>query len=177
VTHASDAVTISWNRFHDHINNAGSLVGHSADNGAEDTGHLTVTYHHNLFLNIPTGSPRTRFGHIHVFDNYYLTVPHDNLPVDNVYAIASASAATVLAESNFFALPAGAPIVTHWEDTANPDGTVWDLANDYDPMDRQSFNMITTPMSNWKPPYRYNADSADVVPVVINTCAGVGKVP
>ena len=72
---------------------------------------------------------------------------------------------------------AGAPIVTHWEDTANPDGTVWDLNNLYNPASRQAANIITTPMNNWKPPYTYIADSNEVVRVVVDACAGVGKVP
>ncbi|SED98550.1 Pectate lyase [Streptomyces sp. KS_5] len=29
----------------------GSLVGHSDNTSGEDTGHLTVTFHHNLFSN------------------------------------------------------------------------------------------------------------------------------
>jgi pectate lyase len=174
VTHASDAVTISWTRFHDHINT--SLIGHSADNAAQDTGHLTVTYHHNLFLNTPSGSPRARFGHVHIFGNYYLTVPHDNLPVDNLYGIASASGATALIEHNVFDLPMGSPIVTHWVDT-NPDGTVWDLSNLYIPLDRQGANVITTPQNNWRPPYVYSIDQNDFVQLIVTTCAGVGKVP
>ncbi|CAE7145323.1 unnamed protein product, partial [Rhizoctonia solani] len=42
ISHASDFVTVSWNVFTEHYKV--SLVGHSDNNGAEDTGHLRVTY-------------------------------------------------------------------------------------------------------------------------------------
>ena len=65
ITHASDFVTVSWTYYHDH--NASGLVGHSDNNAAEDTNHLTVTYHHDLFSNVTTG-PRMRFGTVHLFN-------------------------------------------------------------------------------------------------------------
>lgn len=38
ITHASDFITVSWSKFHDH--HKGSLIGHSDSNAAEDTGKL-----------------------------------------------------------------------------------------------------------------------------------------
>src|SRR3954447_2077327 len=55
-----DHVTVSWNTFRDRCK--GSLVGHSDDNGSEDTGHLRVTYHHNWFDNVNSRIPILRFG-------------------------------------------------------------------------------------------------------------------
>ena len=68
ITHASDFVTVSWTSYHDH--NASGLVGHSdsALAATEDTNHLTVTYHHDLYTNVFTG-PRVRFGTVHVFNS------------------------------------------------------------------------------------------------------------
>lgn len=60
ITHASDHVTVSWNVFKDHYK--GSLVGHSDNNAAEDTGHLRVTYHHNWFDHVNSRTPSLRFG-------------------------------------------------------------------------------------------------------------------
>ncbi|KAK0111079.1 hypothetical protein ONS95_001458 [Cadophora gregata] len=66
VTHASDYITISNTFLHDHFK--ASLVGHSDSNGAEDTGHLIVTYANNHFKNINSRGPSIRFGTAHIFN-------------------------------------------------------------------------------------------------------------
>ena len=91
VTHASDNITVSWTRFHDHMKPA--LVGHSKDNMAEDDMHLTVTYHHNKFVNTNAGI-RVRFGKVHVFNNYFLDVIE--------YGVVSQMDADVYVEQNVF---------------------------------------------------------------------------
>ncbi len=45
----------------------GSLVGHSNNNGDEDTGHLHVTYAGVWFDNINSRTPMYRFGEGHIF--------------------------------------------------------------------------------------------------------------
>lgn len=72
VTHAADYVTISNVYFHDHWKC--SLVGHSDSNGAEDKGHLTVTYNNNHWFNINSRGPSFRFGTGHLYNNYYENV-------------------------------------------------------------------------------------------------------
>lgn len=45
ITHASNLVTVSWNKFHDHWK--GSLVGHSDNNAGEGTiktSHVSILY-------------------------------------------------------------------------------------------------------------------------------------
>ncbi|KAG8628534.1 hypothetical protein KVT40_004407 [Elsinoe batatas] len=69
VTHASDFVTISNTYFHDHFK--GSLVGHSDNNGAEDTGHLRVSYINNYWKNVGSRTPSVRFGTVHVVNSFY----------------------------------------------------------------------------------------------------------
>ncbi|KAF2682659.1 polysaccharide lyase family 1 protein [Lentithecium fluviatile CBS 122367] len=69
VTHACDYVTISNSYFHDHYK--GSLVGHSDNNGAEDKGHLTVTYANNHWYNIYSRAPMFRIGTGHLFNSYW----------------------------------------------------------------------------------------------------------
>ncbi|KAI9047022.1 hypothetical protein LZ554_009096 [Drepanopeziza brunnea f. sp. 'monogermtubi'] len=71
VTHASDYVTISNTYLHDHYK--ASLVGHSDSNGAEDTGHLIVTYANNFFENINSRGPSVRFGTAHIYNHYSKT--------------------------------------------------------------------------------------------------------
>ena len=72
ITHACDWVTVSNNYIHDHWK--ASLVGHSDSNGAEDTGHLTVTYVGNKWENINSRTPSLRFGTGHVFNSYFHNV-------------------------------------------------------------------------------------------------------
>ncbi|MEJ3745137.1 family 16 glycoside hydrolase [Actinomycetes bacterium KLBMP 9797] len=69
LTHAADLVTVSWNHLHDHFK--GSLIGHSDDNAAEDTGHLRITYSHNWFDNVAARLPRVRFGTVHLYNNLF----------------------------------------------------------------------------------------------------------
>jgi pectate lyase len=93
IKHASDFVTVSWNRFFNHDKTM--LLGHSDDNGAEDRGHLRVTYHHNWFDGTNQRHPRVRFGNpVHVFNNFYGSV--------GSYGVASTMEAGVLVEGNYF---------------------------------------------------------------------------
>ena len=157
ITHATDDVTISWTHFHDHRDV--SLVGHSADNGAEDRGHLTVTYHHDLFERVKGASPRARFGSVHVFNNHYVDV--------GGYAVAAVMGATALVERTVFENVA-LPITTLYVD---PDpGSAADVENVYV---ASGPNQITVPVT-WTPPYPYTADSAGSVPALLAACVGPG---
>ncbi|KAH8666594.1 family 1 polysaccharide lyase [Xylariales sp. PMI_506] len=92
ITHACDYVTVSNTYYHDHWK--ASLIGHSDDNASEDTGHLIITYANNYWNNINTRGPSVRFGHLHVFNNYYYGV------IDG--AINTRMGAQVLVESTTF---------------------------------------------------------------------------
>src|SRR5262249_23937396 len=61
ISDASDFITVSWTRYHDHA--ATGLVGRSdtAAAAAEDAFKNLVTYDHDLFSDVGTG-PRIRFG-------------------------------------------------------------------------------------------------------------------
>ncbi|TVY87853.1 putative pectate lyase B, partial [Lachnellula willkommii] len=60
ITHASEWVTVSNSYLHDHFK--ASLIGHSDNNGAQDTGHLHVSQHNNYWENIGSRTPSIRFG-------------------------------------------------------------------------------------------------------------------
>jgi pectate lyase len=166
ITHASDFITVSWTRFHDHFNT--SLVGHSDANAAEDTGHLTVTYHHNLFSNTASGEPRVRFGSVHVFNNLYQDVTD--------YAIASQMNAQVIVEKNVFQ-NVKVPITNQHEVSATSfAGQVQDIGNSYTAMTGD--NVIVPPpgaVFTFTPPYPYMTDSTATVPAIVGACAGPGK--
>lgn len=92
IIRASDWITVSWNYFHDHWKS--SLVGNDANFRDIDFGHLHITYHHNYWRNEGTRGPAGRFGHQHVYNNYYQ---------DFLYqAIHSRSDNQVLVEGNVF---------------------------------------------------------------------------
>ncbi|KAL0941425.1 pectate lyase [Colletotrichum truncatum] len=69
LSHAADWVTVSHTYFHDH--SKGSLVGHSDNNAAEDTGTLRVTYANNHWYNVRSRGPLLRFGTAHIYNQYY----------------------------------------------------------------------------------------------------------
>lgn len=67
-----DFITISNSYLHDHWK--GSLVGHSDNNQAEDSGRLHVTYANNHFFNLFSRGPMFRIGTGHLFNNYWDTM-------------------------------------------------------------------------------------------------------
>lgn len=167
IAHASDFVTVSWTKFHDHY--LTSLVGNMASSGATDTFHLTVTYHHNWFQSAQSYDPRVRFGSVHVFNNFY----DGNTDYDQGAAIVSTMAAQVLVEGNVFK-NVKVPIssMAGADDTA--DGTVWDtttFGNIY--YNTSGANQITI-LKEWMPPYAnsYFPDRAADVEGLVTHCAG-----
>lgn len=72
ITHASNYITVSNTFLHDHYK--ASLVGHSDSNEDEDTGYLKVTYANNYWYNVNSRAPSVRFGTVHIYNNYYLTL-------------------------------------------------------------------------------------------------------
>jgi pectate lyase len=162
INHGSDLVTVSWNRFHDHYKT--SLVGNSDDLEAEDAGHLTVTYHHNSFLNSGGRNPSVRFGLVHVFNNDYRDLDD--------YAIASRMNAQVAVEGNWF------------ENVNRPiraDASLSPVAGQVSGVDTNVFlnctpSSITSAPSTWVPPYAYPLDPIALVPGLVAQWAGVGTV-
>ncbi|KAF5859395.1 hypothetical protein ETB97_002902 [Aspergillus alliaceus] len=72
LTHAADYVTVSNTFIHDHWKAV--LIGHSNNNGDEDTGHLRITLNNNYLYNLNSRGPSFRFGTGHLYNNYYLDV-------------------------------------------------------------------------------------------------------
>jgi pectate lyase len=162
VTHGADFITVSWNIFHDHFKN--SLVGNSENTGDEDSGHLRVTYHHNLFTRVDGRNPSIRFGTGHVYNNHYLDIPD--------YGIASRQNAQVRVENNYF---------DNVETPIRADTSLSDVAGFVNQVNTNVFvncgpNSITTPAGNFVPPYSNPLDPAASVPAIVQQGAGVGKV-
>jgi len=106
VTSGADFVTISYTKFSystmrtDPEQGASghrfsNLIG-SADNLAEDEGHLNVTFHHDWWAqNVNQRMPRTRQGDIHVFNNLYTSA-------GNSYCTNAGSETHLLVENNVY---------------------------------------------------------------------------
>ncbi|CAE6496866.1 unnamed protein product [Rhizoctonia solani] len=70
VTHGCYAISLTNNYLHDHWK--ASLVGHSDSNESEDTA-IQVTYAYNKWYNLNSRTPSFRFGHGHIFNNFFLS--------------------------------------------------------------------------------------------------------
>ena len=102
ITKGSSWVTVSWTKFYytaqapDQGHRFSNLIGASPDNGAEDTGRLKVTLHHDWWdKGAIERMPRVRFGQVHVFNSYYSAT-------GNNYAIAAGTNAQIRIENNVF---------------------------------------------------------------------------
>ncbi|QRV95128.1 pectate lyase [Ceratobasidium sp. AG-Ba] len=69
ITHGCFAVSVTNSYLHDHWK--ASLVGHSDNNSGEDKA-IQVTYALNKWYNLNSRTPSFRFGHGHIFNNYFL---------------------------------------------------------------------------------------------------------
>ena len=101
IVHASDFITISFNRFfytsaapapeHRFAN----LIGHSVDNAAEDANHLNVTLHHNWWGEGVSQASLVRFGDLHFFNNVFASP-------GNQSTLIAGKESRVLVENNAF---------------------------------------------------------------------------
>jgi len=158
ISHASDFVTVSWNKFSDHWK--GSLVGHSDNNAGQDTGKLKVTYHHNLWSNVNSRTPSLRFGTAHVYNSYYTNIPTSG--------VNSRMGAQALVENTVF-------------NNVNL-AVVTDLDSDLEGFAVQRGNILTnsntriTQAGSLSPPYPYTLESASSVQASVSSGAGTGIV-
>jgi pectate lyase len=161
ITHGSSNITVSWTLFHDHKDT--SLVGHTSDltQMVEDAA-LSVTYHHNRFLNVNSG-PRVRFGTAHVFSNQFRTVTS--------FGVASESFAGVEVDHNVFDDDVPLPITTMYQDPNG--GTMTETSNKFPAGFTPNIVLAAPPVMV---PYAYSSDSADSVSTIVGSCAGTGKI-
>jgi pectate lyase len=158
IKRASDFITVSWNRLHDH--DKSMLLGHSDSNGSQDRGHLRVTYHHNWFEGTGQRHPRVRFGNpVHVYNNFYDGVTS--------YGVASTEEAGVLVERNYF------------EDVEDP-FHLGEGSSDPGSLVARDNHFVNSGTgqaggSVAAVPYSYPADAASSVKSVVTAGAGTGR--
>ncbi|RDW58838.1 hypothetical protein BP6252_13314 [Coleophoma cylindrospora] len=152
VSHASEWVTISNVYLHDHWKT--SLIGHSDNNAAEDTGHLHVTQHNNHWYNIGSRTPSLRYGTGHVYNSYFDSM---NTGID------TRDGAQILVQSNVF-VNCTEPIAALYSDSTG-------YVNAYD--NDLGIGTNTAPVGTLTPssmPYSYTLlGSANVYAAVVGT--------
>nr|WP_068893329.1 pectate lyase [Pedobacter panaciterrae] len=157
VGNRSDYVTLSWNRLHD--NHVPMLIGFG-DQNTNDIGKLRVTVYKNYFYNVSERQPCTRFGYMHVFNNY--------MQNGSGYAVGVTMGATVRTDNNYFENQQY-PIYTEFN--SKPGFVSGATTNIYK---NSGANRISTAASTWVPTYEYKSElipAADV-PAVVMAKAG-----
>ncbi len=171
ITHASDFITVSWTKFHysgrrtDPAGASGghqfsNLIGHSDSNASEDTGHLTVTFHHDWWAdNVVERMPRVRFGQVHLFDNLYTATGND-------YCIGVGVSANIRDENNVF-IGVKNPIDS--ADYSNSSSIIQSVGNLLQMTTGTSQDIGGTAFT---PPYAYTLDPASGVESAVKNGAG-----
>lgn len=163
VKRASDFVTISYCKFANHDKT--SIFGHS-DSESADANHLTVTQHHNYFVNCTQRLPRVRYASMHSYNNYF-TNPSGGR--SNSYCLGVAFNAKIYAEANYF----DSTVQYSADEMASSGKIYFDSSN----VDNSKRGCEPSPVSvGWTPSsqYDYKVDSASTLPTIIPANAGAG---
>ena len=179
ITHACDFITVSWTKFHyssARTDNSGSdstgskghrysnLVGHSDSNASEDTGHLTITWHHNWWADyVVERQPRVRFGRVHLFNNLYTSAGDD-------YCIGVGVGANLRTENNVFvgvAIPINTTSYSDATSAIRSTGNLYSGTSGAAPADLQA-SIVFDPASS----YTYTLDDTSGLQATIESGAG-----
>ncbi|GAA1031737.1 hypothetical protein GCM10009557_27970 [Virgisporangium ochraceum] len=161
IKRGSSYITVSWNHTHDHTKNM--LLGHDDSNGAQDTGNLKVTYHHNFFDRTPQRNPRVRFGEpVHVFNNYFV--------YNTDIGVACQANAGCVIENNVFENTEEAYAI----DYAGPRGRIVARGNVF--IGESAPGTIGGTVQEPSTYYSYTPESADTVRASVLAGAGTGHI-
>lgn len=173
ITKSSDLVTVSRNQFTNHDKTM--LIGSS---DSEPAGKLRVTIHHNVWKGIVQRAPLARVGQVHLYNNYYDVTTLNGYATQ--YSINSRAKAQVVAENNYWKLPAGGKVarLLSGDGTGSVkgsgnlvNGTVTDLVAAYNAA--SSKDLKTT--VNWTPALTAGLEaSAKNLPASLAATAGAG---
>ncbi len=181
ITKGADLITISWCKFYYTVNHGHDLVDLIGSSDGDNTSQFRVTFHHNWYSsNCVERMPSVRFGHVHVFNNYYTCAGND-------YCVRTRIDAQVLVENNWFE-----NVNNPWERyvTAENPGLLFATNNNfvnvtwstaYDAGDTGGTAVLipgTDFLSDLNPPpYAYALDPADAVPNFVTNYAGADNGP
>lgn len=162
IVREADYVTVSWCRFYFENPDSHSfahLIGNS-DDRTSDRGKLHVTMHHNWYAEaIRSRMPRVRYGHVHIYNNYYNSVGND-------YCIGIGVECHIRVEN------------THFEGVRDPWSDLGGAANGEIGWDNLLFESAFQPgfMENAYPvfpvPYEFHMDPVEDVKAIVRAKAG-----
>jgi pectate lyase len=161
-------ITISYNYLHDHWK--ASLHGHTEPDTASSNTERNITFHHNRFENIESRLPLFRYGHGHLYNNYYNEI-HST-------GINSRRGAELLIENNVFENTQN-PIVSFYTEVIgywNLSGNIFGAGVTWTTPASGEINAqdgVST--SSYEVPYDYQLEAADVVKTNVINLSGVGK--
>ncbi|KXN88338.1 putative pectate lyase A [Leucoagaricus sp. SymC.cos] len=148
ITHGCTGVTVTNSKLYDHWK--ASLVGHSDSNGDEDVA-ITVTYANNFWSDLNSRTPSFRFGHGHIFNNFFQ---------NNSDGINTRDGAQLLVENNVWVTPKK-PLYSTDEGFAVANGNDFGSGED------------TAPEGDFtSPPYDYDLLDTDSVESSVTASAG-----
>lgn len=158
-------LTYSYNYLHDSWKTM--LCGFSDSDNFD----RTFTIHHNVFENCNSRLPLFRFGHAHIYNNYYHSI--------YTSAINTRMGAEVLVENNVFdtvkepVCSLDSDVIGYWNLRGNVfhDCTSGNTSNAAE----QSWREGMANTSTYQPPYAYQADSTDTLAANLQASVGVGK--
>jgi len=153
IVRQADYVTVSWCKFYFNNPNSHSyahLIG-NGDDVTADRGKLHVTLHHNWYAEGVRGRmPRVRFGHVHIYNNYYNSV-------GNGYCIGIGYECHIRVENTHFE-----HINNAWADYGGTgNGEFGWAALKFEGCSQPTFMPNTFPV--FTPPYAYTMDPVDNV--------------
>lgn len=167
IKYGASFITVSWNHFKEH--SKVSLVGHSPDNAAQDTGKLKVTYHHNWFEGTVGRHPRVRFGQVHVYNNLYTDISD--------YGIGATCSSHILVEANHFHNVALPILISQVNGNLSddPPGFVKIIDNYLTGENGEIIDNLSQYNFDPKEYYDYTVDDPKKIAEIIKQKAGAGK--
>ncbi len=127
-----------------------SLVGNDDNNGAEDSGRLNVTYHHNAFTLVRQRTPRMRFGNAHVYNILVDDTLSAPFPGTQTAVNSTINAATLVENSDF--IEVRTPLAFSGGGRITQRGSQWTLNGALTPFNPASLNPVDPDALVWNPP-------------------------
>ncbi|MDR7091683.1 pectate lyase family protein [Cellvibrio fibrivorans] len=175
VKRGGDWVTVSWNHFY-HYNKT-MLLGHVDSNAVQDSGRLHVTYHHNYFENTYQRHPRVRFGKAHVYNNYFFNDRTGPSRQISYIALAGPEAELYLEANNIYVDSGELYVVSEdSEQSAKVTFTNDNIVKLFNPNAEWILHVDNGLAFNPRNFYQYTINSASVLPILVPTYAGAGKI-
>jgi pectin methylesterase-like acyl-CoA thioesterase/pectate lyase len=177
MTRGSNWITVSWNHLRHHDKT--SLVGGSDGHASSDAGRLKVSYHHNLWEQLKSRTPRVRFGQVHLANNLY--VVGEAADESYVYSIGIGHESRVISERNAWQTPGAvgaarlvAPLKgRHFVDRGSwLNGAPVDLLA---AMRAAYPDVAWSDEVGWTPPFAAGLDPVEDVQAKVRAAAGAGR--